>query len=357
MKISMPAGIRSSIKHWVFYHNSFILAVFLLLVVVGIWFREPLIARIVVERIVTEEETIIDVTEASEPAVVSIAVKSLDPITAREEISGVGTGFVVRENGLILTNRHVVDSDEEYLVVTSDGTTYPVSKIDTDTVFDFAIVQIEASGLPTISLGDSDQIRLGQTVVAIGNALGEFSNSVTRGVVSGVGRGITIGEEALENVIQTDAAINPGNSGGPLLNLAGEVIGINVAIVRGVENIGFAIPINMVKPVFEEFEKTGRIIRPFLGVGYILYDEKEAAFYKIPIGAYVTDVSRNSGADKAGVKPGDVITAVNGEGVSQTSGLVKLIATYQVGNTVTLTIWRGGQTLTVSAKLGEALND
>jgi len=353
----MLAEIRNSIKHWIFYHNFFVLVVLLLLIAAGYWFREPIFELVTVEKIVTEEETIIDVTEASEPAVVSIAVKSWNPLTAREEISGVGTGFIVRENGLVLTNRHVVNSDEEYLVVTSDGTKYPVSKIDIDTVLDFAIVKIEAAGLPTLVLGDSDKVRLGQTAIAIGNALGEFSNSVTRGVISGVGRGITVGAESMENVIQTDAAINPGNSGGPLLNLAGEVIGINVAIVEGVENIGFAIPINLVKPVFEGFEETGKIIRPFLGVSHILYDEEEAAFYETPVGAYVTSVLKNSGADKAGVKPGDVITAVNGEEVSPANGLVKLIAKYQIGDTITLTIWRGGQTLTVSAKLGEIPTD
>ncbi|MEX0587477.1 MAG: trypsin-like peptidase domain-containing protein [Patescibacteria group bacterium] len=354
MKISMPEGIRSSIKHWIFYHNSFILAVMLLVIAAGIWFRDPLISRIVVEKIVTEEETIIEVTEATEPAVVSIAVESSNVLTGRQELSGRGTGFVVRENGLILTNRHVVEDGEDYVVIAADGTQYAVSKIEIDTFLDFAIVKIEASGLPTLTLGDSDQIRLGQTVVAIGNALGEFTNSVTRGVISGIGRGITVGQESLENVIQTDAAINPGNSGGPLLNLAGEVIGINTAIARDSENIGFAIPINLVKPVFEQYEQTGKISRPFLGVGYTLLSEEEAAFYEIPVGAYVTEVSKNSGAAKAGVKVGDIITAINGEAVSPSNGLAKLIIKYQIGDKVTLTIDREGKAVTLKATLSES---
>ena len=357
MKISMPAGIRSSIKHWIFYHNFFILAVLLLLIAAGYWFREPIFELVTVERIVTEEETIIDVTEATEPAVVSIAVESFNPLTDRKELTGLGTGFIVRENGLILTNRHVVSANREYSVITSDGTQYRVSKIDIDTFLDFAVVQIEATGLPTLTLGDSDQIRLGQTAVAIGNALGEFSNSVTRGVVSGIGRGITVGGEYMENVIQTDAAINPGNSGGPLLNLAGEVIGINTALAQGSENIGFAIPINLVKPVFDQFEKTGKISRPFLGVGYSLYSEEEAAFYEIPVGAYVTSISKKSGAAKAGVEVGDIITAINGEAVSQSNGLAKIIINYKVGDRVTLTIDRGGKTLTLKATLGESSSD
>jgi len=357
MKISMPEGIRSSIKHWIFYHNFFILAILLLLIAAGYWLREPIFELVTVQRIVTEEETIIEVTETTEPAVVSIAVESFNPLTSREELTGVGTGFIVRENGLILTNRHVVSANREYSVITSDGTQYQVSKIDIDTFLDFAIVQIEAAGLPTLTLGDSDQIRLGQTAVAIGNALGEFSNSVTRGVVSGIGRGITVEGEYMENVIQTDAAINLGNSGGPLLNLAGEVIGINTALAQGSENIGFAIPINLVKPVFDQFEKTGKISRPFLGVGYILYDEEEAALYDIPVGAYVTSISKNSGAAKAGVAVGDIITAVNGEEVSQSNGLAKIIIKYEIGDQVTLTVDRGGKTLTIKATLGESSSE
>ncbi len=316
------------------------------------------------QRVVNEEDAVIEVVSEASPAVVSVVEEQtiLSPFFgAQTGKQSIGTGFIIRSNGLILTNRHVVaEEGANYFVVTNKGIEYQVKEIHRDTVYDLAILKISASDLPTVSLGDSDQIKVGQSVVAIGNALGRFSNTVTKGVVSGIGRGITAGSslggetEELEDVIQTDAAINPGNSGGPLLNLSSEVIGINVAMAQGAENIGFAIPINLVKPVVEEFERVGRIIRPFLGISYYLVTEDLAEVQNLPQGAFVQRVVEGSGADKAGVKAGDVITAIDQNLIRESNSLAKVILKYKVGDTVTLKVARAGKTLTLKATLGEA---
>lgn len=312
-------------------------------------------------RITAEEEAVISVVEKTSPAVVSIVKKqvimspSSGPLSQKQ---GIGTGFIIDGNGIILTNRHVVSgSAADYSVVIKDKGEYEVKEIHRDTVYDLAIIKISASGLSTLSLGDSDAMKVGQTVVAIGNALGRFSNTVTKGVVSGMGRGITTSSIQLENVIQTDAAINLGNSGGPLLNLSSEVIGINVAMVSGAENIGFSIPINLIKPVVEQFESVGRIIRPFLGVSYYLISEDESRLLDLPQGAYVQEVITGSPAKKAGVKAGDIITAISSQEVTEINTLAKIILTYKVGDKVTLTIKRGNKTVTLKATLGEAPTD
>jgi len=349
----------------------------LVLTVLGYLYREPILSFVrsgltvleiqTVRRVVSEESAVIEVVETASPAVVSVVEEQtiLDPFFGTQTgKQSIGTGFIIRENGIILTNRHVVsDSSARYFAVTSDGTEYEVEEIHRDILYDLAILKIEASGLPVLSLGDSDQLKVGQTVVAIGNALGRFSNTVTKGVVSGIGRGIEAGSarggpaEQLEDVIQTDAAINPGNSGGPLLSLSSEVIGINVAVASGAENIGFSIPVNLIKPVVEGFEQEGRIIRPFLGVSYLLITEDQAKIQNLPQGAYVLEVTAGSGAAKAGVRDGDTITAIDGEQIGEKNTLARAILSYQVGDRITLTVSRGGQTLTLTAVLGEAPAD
>lgn len=308
----------------------------------------------VIQRVVTEEEAVIAVAEKASPAVVSILQKKivLDPFTGPlSQKQGIGTGFVIKSNGVILTNRHVVaEADADYFVVTKGGVEYDAKEIHRDFFYDLAIIKVDASDLPTINLGDSDRLKIGQTAVAIGNALGQFSNTVTRGVVSGIGR--QVGD--LEDVIQTDTSINPGNSGGPLLNLSSEVIGINVAIIPGSENIGFSIPINVAKPVLDQFERLGRIVRPFLGVNYYLYTEDEAKLRGLAAGAFVIEVIKDSGAEKAGVKPKDVITEIDGQKLVERRSLAKIIVAHNVGDVVTLTIDREGQVLTLKATLGES---
>ncbi len=347
------------------------------LAVLGYQFREPILSFVeerlptleirTVRKVVAEEEATINVVDEASPAVVSVVEKTviMNPFTGPlSQEQGIGTGFIIRENGLILTNKHVVsDQNAQYSVVTKDGKQYEVKQINRDPAYDLAILKIEASGLPVLELGDSDQLKVGQTVVAIGNALGKFSNTVTKGVVSGVGRGITAStgygaqSEELDDVIQTDAAINPGNSGGPLLNLSAEVIGINVATASGAENIGFALPINLIKPVVEQFEKDGRIIRPFLGISYYLITEDESKLRDLPQGAFVQRVVSDSAAQKAGVTATDIITAINGEQISEQNSLARIITKYKVGDKITLTVVRDGGTLSLTATLGEAPTD
>jgi S1-C subfamily serine protease len=209
-------------------------------------------------------------------------------------------------------------------------------------------------------MGDSDKLKVGQFVIAIGTALGEFKNTVTTGVISGLGRGITAGSpfegyvERLDNVIQTDAAINPGNSGGPLLNSDGQVIGINVAIAAAGENIGFAIPINVIKEAIKIFEETGRFARPFLGVRYRMISREIALLNEVPQGAYIVEVVEGSAADKAGIKAGDILTKMDGQRIlEETGGLAKLINQKKVGEKVKLTVWRDGEELELTTTLEE----
>ncbi|HDQ88778.1 MAG TPA: trypsin-like serine protease, partial [candidate division WWE3 bacterium] len=224
-----------------------------------------------IHQLVEEESAIIEVVESASSSVVSIVVKqvSYDFFSGPSLTeAGIGTGFIVDSSGIIVTNSHVVsDSSGEYSVVLKDGTTYEVEKIHLDRVSDLAIVEVTARNLPILELADSDKLKVGQKAIAIGNALGKFQNTVTAGIVSGIGREITAssgyGSQAsfYEEVIQTDAALNPGNSGGPLLDLSGQVIGINVATTPSADNISFAIPSNTLKPLLETFLAKGRIIR------------------------------------------------------------------------------------------------
>jgi len=217
--------------------------------------------------------------------------------------------------------------------------------------------------LKPVELGDSSKLQVGQFVIAIGTALGEFRNTVTTGVISGLGRGINAGSEfrgfveELDNVIQTDAAINPGNSGGPLMNSAGQVIGVNTAIAQGGENIGFALPIQVVKDSLKNFNETGQFNRPYLGVVYQLITREVAIRNELPEGAYVERVVEGSAADKAGIKRGDIITKFNGEKITEgKKGLAGFIAKKKVGDSVTITIYRDGKTIEVKATLESAPN-
>jgi len=320
------------------------------------------------KRVVTSEESaVIKVVEKASPAVVSIVAKQVgfDPLRGPTSDSrGIGTGFIVDSNGIILTNDHVVeDTDISYTIVTKDKKTFPVKKIDRDSLNDLAILQVEAVGLPTVELGDSDNLQVGQTVVAIGNALGRFDNTVTVGVISGIGRGVTasdslgIRSETLENVIQTDAALNPGNSGGPLLDLSARVIGINFAVTEGAQNIGFVIPINRAKVVLEQFREVGRIIKPFLGVAYQLINKDIADIRGLPQGAFVQRVVEDSPAQKAGIKKGDIITKFTGSQISEEQTLATTISKFKVGDSVEIEVFREGKTLNFKAILAEAENE
>jgi serine protease Do len=324
--------------------------------------------QVVEEKIVEEESVVTQVVEKAAPSVVTVSISktqavsgvfgdlfdpfgffNLQPKTQKIE-QDIGTGFVIGKEGLIVTNKHVVsDVEAKYKVVTKDDQVYEVTNIYRDPANDLAILKISAS-LPQIELGDSDQLKVGQKAIAIGTALGEFRQTVTVGVISGLGRGITAGSpfegyvERLDNVIQTDAAINPGNSGGPLLNSAGQVIGVNVAVAQGGENIGFAIPINVVKESLKNFQETGQFERPFLGVHYQIISQQAALMNEVPQGALVIEVVAGSPADKAGIKAGDIIIKFNGQKLDEDKNdLAHLINQRKIGDIVKIEIWRDGE--------------
>ena len=325
------------------------------------------------EKLVLEESSAIsDAAKKISLAVVSITttqnVMDFFGRVSQQETGG-GTGFIVTSDGLIATNKHVVsDEDAKYTVFTSDGKEYEAKIQATDPFNDFAMIKIEASGLPVADLGDSDKLDVGQWVVAVGNALGEFQNTVTVGVISAKDRKITASgggtSEKLEGLIQTDAAVNPGNSGGPLVNLKGQVVGINTAVAGGAENIGFAIPINSAKKAIESIKKTGKIIRPMLGVRYVSISKEiaEANSLTINHGVWVlrgngiseVAVIPGSPADKAGIVENDIITKINGEEINENNSLSKILQNYNVGDEIELTYLRQGDEKKVKVKLTEA---
>jgi len=325
------------------------------------------------------------------PSVVSIVIskyvsqiKSLSPAPffnpfffgdveegAKEKVKvGGGSGFIVHPDGLILTNKHVVfDPDSEYTVVTTDLQEYPAKVISRDPINDIAVLKIQAKGLPVVRLGNSFKLELGQTVIAIGNALGMFSNTVSKGIVSGLSRSISasLGEkgrmEHLRGVLQTDVAINQGNSGGPLINLDGEVVGINTAIIYGAQNIGFSIPINWAKQDLEDIIKHGRIIKPFMGLQYVMLNKQLQKQYDLPtdFGAMVVRdhtpgsiaIVKDSPAEKAGVKENDVILELNGEKLTEQIDFSDMLQKCKVGENVELAVIRGDKKFKLTATLEE----
>jgi len=248
--------------------------------------------------------------------------------------------------------------DAIYRVITKDDKSYEVFRIYRDPVNDLAILKIEATGLVPVLMGDSSKLKVGQLAIAIGTALGEFRNTVTTGVVSGIGRGITAGSpfegsvERLDNVIQTSAAISPGNSGGPLLNSSGQVIGVNTAVSQEGQNIGFAIPINVVKDALETFNTTGQFNRPYLGVRYKSITKELAIMNDVPEGAYVMDVVQDSPAQKSGFEIGDIITKIGDSRLSGKTELSTVIGSKKAGERISVVLWREGKENTVSVVLG-----
>ncbi len=287
-----------------------------------------------------------------------------------ERVVGRGTGFFVSRDGYIVTNRHVVaDEDARYKISTTDGKEYNATVIARDPVLDVAILKVSGNNFSYLNLGNSDALELGQSVIAIGFALGEFQNSISTGVVSGLSRSIvasggTGGPEQLDRVIQTDAAINPGNSGGPLLDMAGKVVGVNVAVAQGSQNVGFALPINSIKPVITSVRETGKIVRPYLGIRYIPVTEELQKTNNLPVnygilvrrGTNSTDLAviPGSPADKAGIIENDIILEIDGERLDEDTSFANIIRTKNVGQTITLRILSRGQNKTVTAKLEAA---
>ncbi len=334
--------------------------------------KSTVTGKIEQQNVVYEESVVTKVVADSLPSVVTIGIMKttqesgflqidpFNPFFGFQQIPGqkrnidqnIGSGFIISSDGLIITNKHVVaDTEASYKVLTTNEKKYDVEKIYRDPLNDLAILKINAAGLKALPLGDSSALKLGQMAIAIGTPLGEFPNTVTTGIISGLGRGITAGSpfegavEKLDNVIQTDAAISPGNSGGPLLNSKGQVIGVNAAIASEGQNIGFAIPVNIVKDLIDVFNKRGGSFdRPYLGVRYQMVDRKTAIANELVEGAFVQQVIEGSPAEKAGIKDEDIITEF--AGVKVRSGgkqeLNVLISERRVGESVSVKLWRNG---------------
>ncbi|MCM2339290.1 MAG: trypsin-like peptidase domain-containing protein [Burkholderiales bacterium] len=353
------------------------------------------------QSIFSEERFVIDAVKKTNPAVVSIMISKnvpkyeayIDPNqqqnpfgdlfpgfffsvpqyrqngTEKKEIGG-GSGFFVSADGLIVTNKHVVDQkDVEYTVFTNNGKKHIAKVVARDPVLDIALIKVEGTGFPYLSLGNSDSLQVGQSVIAIGNALAEFRNTVSVGVVSGLARSVTAGDssgktELLDHVIQTDAAINPGNSGGPLLDLSGNVVGVNVAVAQGSQNIGFALPINSVKSAIESVKATGKIVRPYLGIRYVAINSemKEKNNLSVNYGVLVKAgqnpnelaVIPGSPADKAGIVENDIILEVDGVKLDSNTTLASVIRQKIIGSVVTLRILHKGIEKSVQVKLEAA---
>lgn len=322
--------------------------------------------------IVQESSAIIDAAKDVSPAVVSISSKkNVTGYLGQDVIQEAdGTGFIITNDGLIVTNKHVApDANATYTVVMANGKTYKGKVVATDPYQDLTILKIDATGLPIVNLGNSDQMKVGQYVVAIGNALGQFQNSVTVGVISAKGRHIDAANssngqtESLEDLLQTDAAINEGNSGGPLVNLKGQVIGLNTAVASksNAEGIGFAIPINDVINSINQVKDTGKIVRPYLGVSYVPITKDIAKANDLPVdhGAYLTSATGSnaimpaSPADQAGLKEGDIITQVDDTLIDDDNSLTRALSYYKAGDKVELTVIKGKDTKVIAATLGE----
>lgn len=334
--------------------------------------------------VVSGSELISQLANQVSPSVVSVGVTSQSnqtgffgfsqPVTQQSA----GTGIILTEDGLIITNRHVVPEGTTNVSVTlSDGTKFDgvevVGRTNQNSSLDIAFLQItdtEDKKLKPATLGDSSKMKVGDRVIAVGNALGQFQNTVTFGIISGHNRSVTATDasgqsaERLQDLFQTDAAINQGNSGGPLVNMQGEVIAINTAVAGQAENIGFAIPINNVKGLIESVKETGELKQPYLGVRYVPLTPDYAYIYNLPIdhGAYIVPSTRGgqpsivpgSPADQVGLQEKDIITKVNGEAIGKNNSLSSLLGKHQVGDTVTLTVRRGDKTITAQVTL-EAL--
>lgn len=291
--------------------------------------------------------------------------------TEKTQIGG-GSGFIVSANGYVLTSNHVVaDPSADYTVIIDPKRKHPAKVLSRNPINDIAVLKIESHNgrkLPHIELADSDKIQLGEEVTAIGNALGEFQDTLSAGIVSGLSRyltafgGIDHQTQNLRGLIQTDAAINPGNSGGPLVNMKGKVIGINTAMIMGAQNIGFAIPINYAKKDLQEVQKFGKIVVPFLGIKYVLLSKEMAQANKLPVedGALVVrealgepPVIKDSAADKAGIKEFDIILECNGEKITAKNSLAHILQKCKIGQETEIKVLREGKELSLKVKLNE----
>ncbi len=317
---------------------------------------------------VQEESATIDVVAKVGPSVVTVVnlkTPQWDFFGNLRQPQSLGSGVVLAPDGYVVTNNHVVEGNASLSIIAANGEKYDAELVGADDLNDLAVLRIVGNpGLPMAELGDSDALVQGQRVVAIGSALGEFKNTVTVGVISGLDRSIDMGEGfRMEGLIQTDAAINHGNSGGPLVNLQGQVIGINTLIIRGdgttydvAEGLGFAIPSNTVRVVTAQLIQYGYVRRPYLGISHVELTPGMATYYGLSVtrGTLVVRVVQGSPADRAGLKPGDVLLAINDETLGEEHPFLNVLLHHQPGETVTLRVNRYGQDLTLQATLGES---
>ncbi len=330
--------------------------------------------------IFNKENQITKIINKVMPAVVSVVVSENNhedkvfnlndlPLKNNDENDSGGSGFIVKKDGIILTNRHVVTKNSDYHVILSSGKKHKAEILARDPLNDLALLKIKSEKeLPTIPLGDSTNTQLGQKVLALGNIMGLFKNTVSQGIISGLSRSITAQIEKdsepseMRGLIQTDAAINPGNSGGPLINMSGEAIGINVAMIAGLENVGFALPVNIVKKDLREIHESGHITKPFLGVRYLTINKDLSKKINLPVdyGALVIKghsfdkaVIKNSPADKAGIKNKDIILEWNGQKITSENNIKDHLSNSEVGDKINLKVLRDNQKIETSLKLTE----
>jgi S1-C subfamily serine protease len=301
------------------------------------------------------------------PSVVTITVKNGGDASPQPD-EGIGSGIIYDSGGYVLTNRHVVTDATDVSVELNDGRTVDGTVYGVDTLTDLAIVKVDATDLPAAPIGDSSQLQPGQTAIVIGSPLGTFTNSVTSGVVSALGRSLVVTDPVngqqrrLRNLIQTDAAINPGNSGGPLIDQNGDVVGVSTAYAQDAQGIFFAIPINIAKPIMAQAVAGQQLTRPYLGIIYQAVDKSVADENKLPIdyGAWISPdtgtgdppIVPGSPAEKAGLQAGDIITSVDGHRVDAGAGLDDVLSLYSSGDTLTLQVLRNGQTVPITVTLG-----
>lgn len=311
---------------------------------------------------------IVEIAKDVSPAVVGVTISIDQQIygqqgTQRRE-SGYGTGIIIRQDGYIVTNNHVIAGSDSVKVTLYDGKEYPATVIGTDATTDLAVLKIDATGLTAAALGDSDALQVGETVVAIGNPLGsDLAGSVTSGIVSALGREISTNGFS-QKYIQTDAAINPGNSGGALVNIKGEVIGINTlksylagyddyGVPIGTEGIGFAIPMNTAKPIIQQLMTTGSVVRPGIGISCLVDETNAFNPSGSPKGVTVVEVVEGGPADVAGLQPRDIILEIEGTKTETVDGLMSLIRAHAIGEKISLKVWRNGQEYKASVMVGD----
>lgn len=369
--VGFLAGIFGSIGSLVFFNST----------TTGVKWRSALgisgnsplnISRSKTEKVVVEESSaFIKTAETIKPSVVSITAESTATTTsifgASSSSSSSGSGFIVTSDGIIVTNKHVVSEETaNYTVYLADGKKYTAKVLARDSYDDLAFIKIDARSLPVANLGDSDQLKVGQWVIAVGNALGEYDNTVTIGVVSAKNRQVSPSDpstgatEQLEGLIQTDASIFSGNSGGPLVNLQGEVVGINTA--KGPDQgLGFSIPINSIKNALESVKTTGKIVRPMLGISFVPVTAQLSKNYNLPVDFGVMiyapmdqqAVATDSPASKAGLQMGDIIVEIDGDRIDANSSLRSLLGKHQPGDEIKIKIMRDRKEKTLTLKLTE----